>query len=71
MNDCFQCQLERLRLRSIPCSAGRWGKFLSCVIAGMWAGMFWGNRPGMAQMPGMEPIIILLRIFGAMLGSLA
>jgi hypothetical protein len=48
-----------LRLRSIPGSPGRWGKFLSCVIAGAWAATLWNNGPGLAELAGEAAIIDL------------
>jgi hypothetical protein len=59
MRECLYCQLTWLRLRSIPASPGRWGKFLSCVIAGAWAATLWNNGPGLAELAGEAAIIEL------------
>jgi hypothetical protein len=58
---CFQCDVLRLRVRSIPDSPGRWGKFLSCVIAAFWAATLWHNGPGIDQIIGMDA---MLGLFG-------
>jgi hypothetical protein len=67
MRDCFHCQLVWLRLYSIPASAGSWGKFLSCVIAALWAATLWNNGPGIADLAGEEAVISL---FGRHLAAL-
>lgn len=67
MAKCLPCQLVWLRVRSIPGSAGRWGKFLSCLLAAMWAAA-WITAvamvPLVGNLGGNEP----LRVFGATLG---
>jgi hypothetical protein len=63
----FQRDLIRLRLRGIPDSAGRWGKFLASVMAAFWAATLWNNGPGIDQMVGMDAIISL---FGRHLAAL-
>lgn len=59
MRNCLHCQLVWLRLCSIPASPGRWGKFLSCLIAATWATTLWGAGPGVAQIAGEDTIIAL------------
>ncbi len=59
MRDCFHCQMIWLRLRSIPSTAGRWGKFLSAVLAASWAATLWNNGPGLSELAGEGEIIAL------------
>ena len=59
MRDCLHCQMLWLRLRSIPFSAGRWGKFLSAVLAASWAATLWNDGPGLSELAGEGPIIAL------------
>jgi hypothetical protein len=59
MRDCFHCQLIWLRLCSIPSSPGRWGKFLSAILAASWAATLWNNGPGLSELAGEGEIIAL------------
>jgi hypothetical protein len=59
MAGCFQCELLRSRLRSIPASPGHWGRFLAGVIAAFWAVTLWDNGPGIEQLVGMSTMISL------------
>jgi hypothetical protein len=65
MRDCFHCQLVWLRLRSVPNSAGRWGKFLSAILAASWAATLWNNGPGLAELAGEGAIITLFGRYAA------
>jgi hypothetical protein len=65
MRNCLHCQLFWLRLRSIPASSGRWGKFLSCVIAAAWAATLWNHGPGLAELAGEAAIIQLFGLHAA------
>ena len=65
MRNCLPCQLFWLRLRSIPASSGRWGKFLSSVIAAAWAATLWNHGPGLAELAGEAAIIDLFGLHAA------
>jgi hypothetical protein len=60
LRDCLHCQLVWLRLRSVPGTAGRWGKFLSAILAASWAATLWNNGPRLSELAGEGPIIELL-----------
>ena len=59
MRNCLNCQLVLLRARSIPDSPGRWGKFLSAILAASWAATLWNNGPGLSELAGEDAIIEL------------
>lgn len=67
MAKCLPCQLAWLRMRSIPDSAGRWGKFLSCVLAASWAATLWNGGPGISELAGEAAII---ELFGRHMAAL-
>jgi len=59
MRNCLHCQLIWLRIRSIPATPGRWGKFLSAVLAASWAATLWNNGPGLSELAGEAAIIAM------------
>jgi hypothetical protein len=59
VRNCLPCQLIWLRLRSVPDTAGRWGKLLSAILAASWAATLWNNGPGLSELAGEGPLIEL------------